>query len=166
SSVFPAFCCIFALQIFALYKAVSNVQLNTFNLQRIELFLKPYLTNKEILSPKEVSKMEIFMRKFKSPFKIKIKINENLNECVTNLNEMNIILKFFKDLNYIIHLKKVKTFWKEEIVLFVILKKEANTNDIIQAMYHACKIRESNIVELKDPQSIQEYISQFLPTRE
>ncbi|EFC49597.1 predicted protein, partial [Naegleria gruberi] len=61
AKVFPIFCVLSVIQLFSLYKAVSNVKLKVLNKQRFLIACSQYLKDRAVLDPSKVSEREKFV---------------------------------------------------------------------------------------------------------
>eukprot|EP01080_Neovahlkampfia_damariscottae_P005112 gene5112-8710_t len=123
NSVLFAFLFLYSLQIFSVFKAVSYVEINSFNLQKVELLFEHYFETNEILSPTDISKIEKILF-----YQSKIKVNENLKNIVNSKEEILNSINQFQNEKFLI-LKK------GNIIFF----EDANTYDVLKGIFYALK---------------------------
>ncbi|XP_026182053.1 RUS family member 1 [Mastacembelus armatus] len=80
-----------ALHLFANYKAVRSVVMETFNEARLSIVLQQYLRDKRILSPLEGNQREPVFLEFRKT--VPIKLGVRLQEVVQSPEELNLALK-------------------------------------------------------------------------
>ncbi|KAM9392767.1 RUS family member 1 isoform 1-T2 [Pholidichthys leucotaenia] len=79
------------LHLFANYKAVRAVIMETFNEARLSIVLQQYLKDKQILSPAEANRREPVFFEFGT--KVPIKLGVRLQEVINSPEELNLALK-------------------------------------------------------------------------
>lgn len=79
------------LHLFANYKAVRSVVMETFNEARLSIVFQQYLTDRRILSPAEANRREPVMLDFGKS--VPIKLGVRLQEAVQSPDELNLALK-------------------------------------------------------------------------
>ncbi|TKS92296.1 RUS1 family protein C16orf58 -like protein [Collichthys lucidus] len=80
-----------ALHLFANYKAVRSVIMETFNEARLSIVLQQYLRDKRILSPPEANLREPVFMEFRKT--VPIKLGVRLQDVVQSPEELNLALK-------------------------------------------------------------------------
>ncbi|KAL6258070.1 hypothetical protein P5V15_009987 [Pogonomyrmex californicus] len=127
-----------AVHLYANYSAVKALCLDTFNEDRLAIIVKNYITTEQIPEPRKVNKEESVLL-FKNPtknicgFDIKIGMSfaKVLRRNVISSTEMEFLLKFFEDRKYII------TIDIEKRNIFIILKKDIQSTEILEAYFYA-----------------------------
>uniref|UniRef100_UPI0037E7F5C5 RUS family member 1 n=1 Tax=Semicossyphus pulcher TaxID=241346 RepID=UPI0037E7F5C5 len=79
------------LHLFANYKAVRSVVMETFNEARLSIVLQQYLMDKRILSPQEANQREPVFIEFRKT--VPVKLGVRLHEVVQSPDELNLALK-------------------------------------------------------------------------
>ncbi|KYM95259.1 UPF0420 protein C16orf58 [Cyphomyrmex costatus] len=127
-----------AVHLYANYSAVKALCLDTLNEDRLAIIVKNYMMNEKIPEPWEVNKEEsVFL--LQNPtrrihgFDIKIGVSfaNILKRKIISLTEMEFLLKFFENKQYII------TIDIEKRNIFVILKKNLQSVGILEAYFYA-----------------------------
>ncbi|XP_018045712.1 PREDICTED: RUS1 family protein C16orf58 homolog isoform X2 [Atta colombica] len=127
-----------AVHLYANYSAVKALCLDTLNEDRLAIIVKKYMMNEQIPEPWKVNKEEsVFL--LKNPtrgihgFDIKIGVSfaNILKRNIISLTEMEFLLKFFENRKYIIMIDI------EKRNIFVILKKDIQSVEILEAYFYA-----------------------------
>ncbi|XP_033999206.1 RUS1 family protein C16orf58 homolog isoform X2 [Trematomus bernacchii] len=114
------------LHLFANYKAVRAVVMDTFNEARLSIVLQQYLRNKQILCPLEANQREPVLLEFRKTMPIKLGVR--LQEVVQSPAELNLALKE-NNLPYLLGVRNG--------CVHVCLRPEASVHDEIRAMCQA-----------------------------
>ncbi|KAK5856053.1 hypothetical protein PBY51_007674 [Eleginops maclovinus] len=114
------------LHLFANYKAVRAVIMETFNEARLSIVLQQYLTDKRILSPLEANQREPVLLEFKKTMPIKLGVK--LQEVVLSPAELNLALKE-NNMPYLLG--------AQNGCVLVCLRPEASVHDEIRVMCQA-----------------------------
>lgn len=127
-----------AVHLYANYSAVKALCLDTFNEDRLAIIIKNYMMNEQIPEPRKVNKEEsVFL--LKNPtrsvhgfdIKIGVSFTSILKRKIISYMEIEFLLKFFENRKYII------TIDVEKRNIFIILKKDAQTTEILEAYFYA-----------------------------
>ncbi|KAG5333177.1 RUS1 protein, partial [Acromyrmex charruanus] len=127
-----------AVHLYANYSAVKALCLDTLNEDRLAIIVKKYMMNEQIPEPWKVNKEEsVFL--LKNPtrdihgFDIKIGVSfaNILKRNIISFTEMEFLLKFFENRKYIIMIDI------EKRNIFVILKKDIQSVEILEAYFYA-----------------------------
>ncbi|XP_070779682.1 RUS family member 1 isoform X1 [Enoplosus armatus] len=114
------------LHLFANYKAVRSVVMETFNEARLSIVLQQYLRERRILNPPEANQREPVFLEFKKT--VPIKLGVRLQEVVQSPEELNLALKK-NNLPYLLGVRNG--------CVCVCLGPEASVHDEIRAMCQA-----------------------------
>ncbi|KAK5913823.1 hypothetical protein CgunFtcFv8_008315 [Champsocephalus gunnari] len=114
------------LHLFANYKAVRAVVMDTFNEARLSIVLQQYLRDKQILCPLEANQREPVLLEFRKTMPIKLGVR--LQEVVQSPAELNLALKE-NNLPYLLGVRNG--------CVHVCLRPEASVHDEIRAMCQA-----------------------------
>ncbi|CAJ1076333.1 RUS1 family protein C16orf58 homolog [Xyrichtys novacula] len=79
------------LHLFANYKAVRSVVMETFNEERLSIVFQQYLRDKQVLSPQEANLREPVFIEFRKT--VPIKLGVRLQEVILSLDELELALK-------------------------------------------------------------------------
>jgi hypothetical protein len=143
TAVFPAFLALSAIQLFALYRAVRLVQLNIFNLQRLELVLNSYLSSGIILDPEKVAEKEQFIISYKSVMDGFLIVNPRLDVfCFTS--DMSQVVNRIQQLQRVYNINEDKYLLNinpKQKMVSIIYVKSATTDDVIRGILQASIIR-------------------------
>jgi hypothetical protein len=120
--VMISFLILYSIQIFSVFKAVSFVELKSFNLQRAELVIGEYLITKRIPNPQEISKRELIF------YNSKIIINPPLKDVIHQKQEMTNFFNEFSDDKFLILTENND---KYNIIYF----KEAEVKDVLKGLF-------------------------------
>ncbi|KAL0116620.1 hypothetical protein PUN28_009927 [Cardiocondyla obscurior] len=127
-----------AVHLYANYSAVKALCLDTLNEDRLAIIIKNFITNEQIPKPQKVNKEEsVFL--LKNPtrnvhgFHIKIGASfaSILKRNIISSIETEFLLKFFKNRKYILGIDIKKRN------IFIILKKNAQPVEILEAYFYA-----------------------------
>ncbi|XP_070704191.1 RUS family member 1 [Pempheris klunzingeri] len=118
-----------ALHLFANYKAVRSVVMETFNEARLSIVLQQYLRDKRILSPQEANSREPIFVEFRKT--VPIKLGVRLQEVVRSLEELNLAIKK-NNLPYLLGIQNG--------CVCVCLGPEASVHHEIRAMCQAVRL--------------------------
>ncbi|KYQ54979.1 UPF0420 protein C16orf58 [Trachymyrmex zeteki] len=127
-----------AVHLYANYSAVKALCLDTLNEDRLAIIIKNYMMNEQIPEPWKVNKEEsVFL--LKNPtrgihgFDIKIGVSfaNILKKNIISLTEAEFLLKSFENRKYIIMIDI------EKRNIFVILKKDIQSVEILEAYFYA-----------------------------
>jgi len=142
SAVFPTFLVLSSVQLYALYRAVTLVELDTLNLQRIELVVAHFLSTAIVLKPSEISQKEKFIFPYRSPFPGRLQMNPKLSDMFvdnvqssTMIQQVQDLRKIFSGENYLI---KVNS---EKQVVNLLFLHSASTVDVVKGVMHSSLIR-------------------------
>ncbi|KAM6966201.1 RUS family member 1 [Tautogolabrus adspersus] len=134
------------LHLFANYKAVRSVVMETFNEARLSIVLRQYLRDKRILSPQEANQREPVFIEFRKT--VPIKLGVRLQEVVQSPEELNLALEQ-NNMPYLLGVQNG--------CVCVCLRPEASVHDeiraICQAVWLSSKLRTSTSRETLKQQS-------------
>lgn len=127
-----------AVHLYANYSAVKALCLDTLNEDRLAIIIKNYMMNERIPNPRKVNKEEsVFLLKNSTrsihDFDIKIGVSfaNIMKRNIISCTEMEFLLKFFENKKYII------TADIEKRNIFIILKKDVQSAEILEAYFYA-----------------------------
>ncbi|GAB1868957.1 UPF0420 protein C16orf58-like protein [Camponotus japonicus] len=127
-----------AVHLYANYSAVKVLCLDILNEDRLALIIKNYMINERIPEPKRLNKEEsvsLLSNPTKSICGFNIKIGVSfasiLKKNVISSMEMEFLLKFFEDRKYLIAIDV------KNRNIFVILKKDIQATEILEAYFYA-----------------------------
>jgi hypothetical protein len=148
-SIFSCFFGLASLHLYASYRALSSVSLDTLNYQRTRIIVDHFLKNGSILSPVMVSKLErfvLFTRIFASP---KIVLGKSLSEAMASNKDLTDSLELFASKKFLLSIKNDQ--------VFVFIYQDSQFADILEGFFCACYLRAHPHLNLKeavnDPQS-------------
>ncbi|XP_020501388.2 RUS1 family protein C16orf58 homolog [Labrus bergylta] len=114
------------LHLFANYKAVRSVVMETFNEARLSIVLRQYLRDKRILSPREANQREPVFIEFRNT--VPIKLGVRLQEVLQRPEELNLALEQ-NNMPYLLGVQNG--------CVCVCLRPEASVHDEIRAVCQA-----------------------------
>lgn len=128
-----------AIHLYANYSAVKALRLNSLNEDRLAIIVKNYVANEVILDPEKVNKEESVLL-FTEPtmnvcgFRIKMGVSlaNMIKRHIISPSDTELLLKLFLDRKYLISIDiRNKT-------IFISLKKDAQSCDVLEAYLYAC----------------------------
>ncbi|CAJ1076332.1 RUS1 family protein C16orf58 homolog [Xyrichtys novacula] len=127
------------LHLFANYKAVRSVVMETFNEERLSIVFQQYLRDKQVLSPQEANLREPVFIEFRKT--VPIKLGVRLQEVILSLDELELALKQ-NNMPYLLGVKNG--------CVCVCLGPEVSVHDEIRAMCQALWLSNNLSTQTRD----------------
>ncbi len=138
-SLFAIYSVLASFHLFASFKALSNVELNTFNRQRVHLILEKYFEDdaakRRILKPNEIKERMFLPPKYwqEEP---QIILGASLREAFRDdMSSLCGVLDIFGSQKYLLN------YNQKEKKIFVVLEEAATPMDILQSYFNANHLR-------------------------
>ncbi|XP_046428897.1 RUS family member 1 [Neodiprion fabricii] len=137
--VMELFVLLATVHMYANYRAVKALRLNSLNEDRLALILRSFLTTQSIPNPLEVNRSEsvvIGRNVSKDMFGFGVKMGVSLESVLQNNSitpdDVRLLSKLFQNRKYLIVMDvKRKT-------IFISIARNATPSDLLQAYFHAC----------------------------
>lgn len=164
--VFLSVFCLGGVHLFASYKALSLVNLNTLNMQRTCILLDEFITNRQILSPDEVRKREKIILRPHFVSQAKIHLGSSVPYITSSTFELEKLLEIFKGEKYLLNFGQ-NGRGKD---VFIVLHISANSLEILKAFFNGYYLATQTLQTRNDLSNLTEsleftrkHFSIFLP---
>lgn len=133
-SVFACFGVFTIVHLYASYRALSSLELNTLNLQRFSIVLDSYLKTRVLLSPAEVSAVERIIQKPIYAYKSRaIHLGASVRVALPG-EEAGYLLDIFRGEDYLLNCVGSN--------IYVVLREGIGSKQLLKAYFHAYYFRE------------------------
>lgn len=147
--VLSTFVVLSSIQLYALYRAVTLVELDTLNLQRIELIIAQFLVDGTVPNPSTVSRQERFMLSYRSLFPGQLHINPKLVDMfstqattTTATATSSRLMSSVHEVRSVFHNEKYLMRVDEPSqAVYLLFLKDASTVDVIKGVLNATILR-------------------------
>ncbi|XP_048508030.1 RUS family member 1 isoform X2 [Athalia rosae] len=137
--VMELFVLLATVHLYANYRAVKALCLNSLNEDRLALIIRNYLINQSIPGPSEVNKIESVLlcgnsteKMFGFEIKMGVSLQSVFKNRIINPDDLQLLSNLFRNRKYLIIMDvKQKT-------IFVPIAKDSQSSEVLQAYFHAC----------------------------
>ncbi|XP_074636703.1 RUS family member 1-like isoform X2 [Acropora palmata] len=124
------------LHLYANFRAVSSVVMETVNIPRLHILVTEFLTSGFIMTPQEVGSREPIIFGMSTGECLRISLGTEFMSVVNSVSELDAALPNSKQSRYIMKLKLSKG--RNSGSIYVVLHEDSNSFDHLQSCFQAC----------------------------
>lgn len=124
------------LHLYANFRAVSSVVMETVNIPRLHILVTEFLTSGFIMTPQEVGSREPIIFGMSTGECLRISLGTEFMSVVNSISELDAALPNSKQSHYIMKLKLSKG--RNSGSIYVVLHEDSNSYDHLQSCFQAC----------------------------